>query len=368
MYLGKEVNFMDISKIDKNFITSKNIPVDDVVWYDAAEEPFTLYGGFHNKKGYYRMPRDIAATVSDNIYHLNSHPAGIRVRFKTNSPYLAISVKWNGFSPMNHMAASGSSSFDLYRVENKLYKFAAPFIIPERDNAGYDAFKYLHIVEGREHNKKEMYDYVLNFPLYNPVKELHIGVKEGSKIEKGNTYSNSLPVVFYGSSITQGGCASRPGNCYQGFISRALDMDYVNLGFSGNCKAEDEMIEYLKSLKMSVFVCDYDHNAPTAKHLESTHYKLYETIRKEHPDLPYVMISRPDYKELWDRKRKEIILETFNRAVESGDKNVYFIDGSTLFDGDEKDACTVDGCHPNDLGFYRIAQGIIPTLKKIMTK
>ncbi len=359
---------MDISKIDKNFKISKNIPVDDVVWYNATEEPFTLYGGFHDEKGYYRMPRDIAATVSDGVYHLNNHSAGIRLRFKTNSPYLAISVKWNAFSPMNHMPASGSSSFDLYRVENHSYKFAAPFIVSEQDNAGYSAFRYLNVIEGREHNAEEISDYVLNFPLYNQVTELHIGVKEGSKIEKSGVYSNTLPVVFYGSSITQGGCASRPGNSYQNFISRALDIDYINLGFSGNGKAEDEMIEYLKNIPMSVFVCDYDHNAPNVEHLQNTHYKLYESIRKEHPDLPYVMISRPDYKELWDRKRKEIILETFNRAVESGDKNVYFIDGSTLFDEDERDACTVDGCHPNDLGFYRMAQGIIPTLKKIMKK
>ena len=359
---------MDISKIDKNFDIGKNIPVDDVVWYNAVEVPFTLYGGFHDEEGYYRIPRDIAVAVSDNVKILNNHTAGIRVRFKTDSPYLAISVKWKAFCPMNHMPASGTSSFDLYKVKDRLYKYVVPFIVSEHDNSGYSSFRYLNAIEREEYNEGEMADYILNFPLYNPVTELYIGVKEGSKIEKGDTYRNSLPVVFYGSSITQGGCASRPGNAYQNFISRALDMDYVNLGFSGSGKAEDEMIEYIKGLKMSAFVSDYDHNAPTEEYLQNTHYKLYKGIREVYPNLPYVIISKPDYNNLRDRKRKAIIFETFKRALEAGDKNVYFIDGAMLFAGDERDACTVDGCHPNDLGFYRIAQGILPTLKHILTK
>ena len=363
---------MDISKIDKNFDINNKIPVDDVEWYNASEAPFVLYGGMHDEKGYCRIPRDIAATVSDGVRILNEHTAGIRVRFKTDSPYLAISVKWNGFFPMNHMPASGSSGFDLYKVKDGLHKFVVPFIIFGQDrtinDVGYSSFRYLNTVEREEYNEGEMADYILNFPLYNSVRELYIGVKKGSKVEKGGTYRNNLPVVFYGSSITQGGCASRPGNSYQGFISRALDLDYVNLGFSGSGKAEDEIIDYLKNIPMSIFVSDYDHNAPTLEHLQNTHYKLYKKIREVNPNLPYVMISKPDYYNLRDRDRKAIVFETFNRAMAEGDNNVYFIDGGMLFSGDEREACTVDGCHPNDLGFYRMAQGITPTLKYILTK
>lgn len=358
---------MDIAKIDKNFKLDIDIPEKDVQWFNAAEDPFTLYGGFVDEKGYYRMPREIAAKVSEGVDFLNTYTAGIRVRFSTNSPYIAIGVKWECLRRMNHMPASGSSGFDLFRVNNGKHKFIASLIPTSFDSiGGYSSFKYLNAPIYEPHfTDGEVYDYILNFPLYNDVTELYIGIKEGSVFEKGGEYSNKAPVVFYGSSITQGGCASRPGNCYQNFLSRALDMDYVNLGFSGNGKAEDIMVTYLAGLEMSAFVSDYDHNAPTEEHLKNTHYKLYETIRKSHPNLPYIMITKPDYRNC-EWKRRTIIFETFMKAREAGDKNVYFIDGAGLFNGDEWDACTVDGCHPNDLGFYKMAQGILPVLKNVL--
>ena len=135
------------------------------------------------------------------------------------------------------------------------------------------------VADGKEHT------FTINFPLYHDVYELYVGLKEGSTILKAPDYSVKVPMVFYGSSVTQGGCASRPGTCYQAYLSRWFDADYINLGFSGNGKAEDEMIEYLAGLEMAAFVSDYDHNAPNAEHLLKTHEKLYREIRKKHPDL-----------------------------------------------------------------------------------
>ena len=128
---------------------------------------------------------------------------------------------------------------------------------------------------------------------------------------------------------------------------------------------------------MSVFVSDYDHNAPNVEHLENTHYKLYETIRSKNPDLPYIMLSKPDINVLnyapSDKiddgtLRRSVILKTYQKALENGDKNVYFIDGASIFDSDFYDACTVDGCHPNDLGFYFFSKALYPLLKKILHK
>ncbi len=216
----------------------------------------------------------------------------------------------------------------------------------------------------------QMTDYIINFPLYNNVSSLHIGVSRTAQFETPASYRDVPPVVFYGSSITQGGCASRPGNCYQNFLSRWLNLDYINLGFSGNGKAEDTIVQYMNALPMSVFVSDYDHNAPTPEYLQNTHYKMYETIRKAHPTLPYIMISKPDFNphdpRTDDIERRRIVMESYCRAVANGDNHVYFIDGAALFSGFERDACTVDGVHPNDLGFYRMAQGIYPVLKDIL--
>ena len=91
---------------------------------------------------------------------------------------------------------------------------------------------------------------------------MQIGLKEGAAVQGGRAYRKGGPVLYYGSSITQGGCASRPDNCYPAYISQWTNTDYINLGFSGNGKAEPAMVEYLASLPCRAFVCDYDHNAP----------------------------------------------------------------------------------------------------------
>jgi hypothetical protein len=212
-----------------------------------------------------------------------------------------------------------------------------------------------------------MREYLINFPLYSDVTNLYIGLHRGFRIEEGRPYANDKPVVFYGSSITQGASASRPGNCYQNFISRNLNMDYTNLGFSGNGRAEPAIADYMAGLDMRAFVCDYDHNAPDAEYLCATHGRLYETIRRRQPDLPYVIISKPDFDSdpAENRKRREIIYSTYRGAVENGDSRVYFIDGERLFGTCDRGACTVDGCHPNDLGFYRMAEVIGSVLARI---
>lgn len=360
---------MDISKLDKNFNVDNNIPEDDVVWYNLAEAPFKLYGGQYTKDGYCRMSPEVAKTVSEGVKNLNYHTAGIRARFKTNSPYIAISVSWPLCARMNHMALSGSSGFDLFRVKNKIHSFMCSFIPGAADpTEGFSGIKYLNIPKLEDkYSKDEINDYILNFPLYNCVKDVFIGIKKGSVIEEGDEYSHSLPIVFYGSSITQGGCASRPGNCYQNFLSREFDFNYINLGFSGNGKGEDAIVDYMANLEMSAFISDYDHNAPTKEHLEKTHYNMYKKIREKNPDIPYVIIGKPDFfNGEWERRA--VIFETFAKAKASGDKNVYYVDSSALFGGINWDDCTVDGCHPTDLGFYKMYEALLPTFKIIMGK
>lgn len=353
---------MDISKIDKNLAVVTKIERKGLVWLDAAESPFVTYGAF-SKNPYLRMPLEVAKTVSDGVYDLSQHTAGIRLRFRTNSPYIAIHCEWKTMCRVGgHMTFAGSSGFDLFKVsDNHKQSYVKTFVPDMECEKGFES---IYDANGK------MTDYVLNFPLYNYVSKLFIGVSENAEFETPLGYSNEQPVVFYGSSITQGGCASRPGNCYQNHLSRAFDMDYVNLGFSGNGQAEDTMIEYLSNLSMSVFVSDYDHNAPGWQHLEKTHYKLYEGIRSKHPDIPYIMISKPDFNVNSEDEnlRRAVILNSYKKAYESGDRNVYFIDGASIFDGDQFDACTVDGCHPNDLGFYCFYKALLPTFSKIFNK
>ena len=153
---------------------------------------------------------------------------------------------------------------------------------------------------------------------------------------------------------------------YENIISRRLNADYINLGFSGNAKGEREIAEYVSELKMSCFVYDYDHNAPSVEHLKSTHERMFKIIREKNPELPIVMMSRPKFR-LYGHEveRLNVIKETYNNALKSGDKNVYLIEGPELMELAGNDG-TVDGCHPNDLGFASMAKVLGDLLKKII--
>ena len=342
---------MNIEKIDKNFKIDSKIIKADIKFYDVKCEPFTVYGVLYENGKFRRMPERIAKTVSEGVYRLHSNTAGGRVKFKTDSSYIAINTKMSNVGKMPHFALAGSSGFDLYISE----KYRASFVPPFDLSDGYECVIEL--------GSRKMREITINFPLYSDVNELYIGLSDNAKIEKTEGYKTDKPIVYYGSSITQGGCASRPGNAYEAIISQKLSVDHINLGFSGNAKAEKEISDYICSLNMSVFVYDYDHNAPTTQHLEATHERMFKEIRRAKPNLPIIMMSRPKYNLNSDeKKRLEIIKRTYENAKDSGDNNVYFIDGKSLMKLCH-DEGTVDACHPNDLGFFSMARAIIRVLK-----
>lgn len=345
-----------IAKIDKNFKIETKINKHDIKFYDVLEKPFKVYGVFYENGKFRRMPQSVAKTISQGVYDLHAHTAGGRVRFKTDSSYVAINAVMPNIGKMSHFALSGSAGFDLYiKGEKEVYK-----------NSYIPAFSFTDGFESViELGNSEMREITINFPTYSEVSELYIGLSDKAEVSEHSAYKHEKPVVFYGSSITQGGCCSRPGNTYQSHISRRFDTNYVNLGFSGSARGEDEIAEYIKNLDMSVFVYDYDHNAPNAEHLSATHEKMYNTIRNSNPELPIIIMSAPIFcpNASWDF-RKRIIKENYKKAKANGD-NVYYLDGSQLMLLAENDG-TVDGCHPNDLGFYSMAKAISDVLKGIL--
>ena len=355
---------MDISKIDKNLKVETEIKRDNLIWLDASQSPFKVYGAY-SCNPYSRLKKEVADKTNDGVAGLNFHTAGIRVRFRTNSPFIAIKAFFPRLTRFPHMPITGTSGFDLYKYSDGVQHYIKTFTPPVDANNGYESIVDL---------PNTMSDFVLNFPLYNKVDRLLIGVSSDCLFEEPASYINEKPVVFYGSSITQGGCASRPGNCYQNLLSQKLNFDYVNLGFSGSGRAEDIITEYMAEMDMSIFVSDYDHNAPNIEHLKNTHYKMYETIRKKHPDIPYIMLSMPNIDiapyipaKKAETNRRSVIMESYVKALQNGDENVYFVDGASLF-SDNFDSSTVDGCHPNDLGFYFFSKMLYPVIKKLLYK
>ncbi len=338
---------MDISAIDKNLKIETKIDKKDVVFHDIKKAPFSVHGGFYEDGAWVRMPDSVAKTVSEGVYSLSKHTAGMRVRFVTDSPYVAIHTKQVGTAGMSHMPPSGQCGFDLYEYKDGKEIYVKSFIPPFYMDGGYESV--IDFPSSGEHTV------TVNFPLYFNVHELYIGIREGAVLKKAPDYRLKKPIVFYGSSITQGGCASRPGNSYQGFLSRAYDFDYVNLGFSGSAKGEDNMANYIASLDMSAFVYDYDYNAPTAEHLTMTHERFYKKIRECHPDIPIVFMSRPKiYLDSEETLRKKTVRQTYEAALARGER-VYLALGNELISLSGNDA-SVDGCHPSDLGFFSMAE------------
>jgi len=341
---------MNIAKIDKNFKVETHIQKDNIKFYDVKAEPFKVYGVFHQGGKFRRMPEDVAAKVSDGVNCLHSNTAGGRVRFKTDSKYVAIYTKMSNIGKMPHFALTGSAGFDLYvRIDGEdryIGSYKPPFEITD----GYESII--------EFDDEQMREITINFPLYSDVNELYIGLSDEAHVFEADNYKYEKPIVYYGSSITQGGCASRPGNSYQAIITRRFDIDHINLGFSGNAKAEDTMAEYIKTLDMSIFVYDYDHNSPNCEHYEKTHEKMFKTIREAHPDIPIIMMSRPNhYLNEGMKKRVEIMKKTYKNAKANGDNNVYFLTGENLTVLCKNEG-TVDNVHPNDFGFASMAAAL----------
>ena len=360
---------MDISKIDKNFVIEQ-VDRTDLEWHEITESAFSVHGVFFDEAAdcYVRMPQEIAQTVSEGVHYLSRQTAGGRVRFATDSPYVAIRCTAPVDFPMHHMTLTGSRGVALYadNVFHGSFIFGGDVLI----NAHRKGAETLTFDSIRDFKDEKLRECSLYLPLYGSVKKLLVGLKKGCILQAAKPYTHSRPVVFYGSSITQGGCASQSGNDYISHLSRWLDFDFINLGFSGNAKAEPQIAEYLAGLNASVFVLDYDHNAPDLAHLEKTHFPLYARIRKSHANAPVVLMTKPDFDRdpVLNAKCRSVVYDTYYKAKAQGDENIYFIDGETLFGSFDRHACTVDTCHPNDLGFYRMAQTVRPVLEKIFQK
>ena len=360
----------NIGKIDKNLEVKGSVQKENIVFHNVRNPPFTVYGLLPGEKEapYRRLPESLAAQVNEGVLRLHTYTAGGRVRFRTDSDCIAIRAVMPNKHFMPHMPLLGSSGFDIYEMEHDQYIYRGSFVPPiDREDT------YESIV--RFDNQK-MRDLIIHFPLYDSVDCLFVGIRPDSVWRAGSCYNSKKPILYYGSSITQGGCASRPGNCYTNIISRNLNMDHINLGFSGSGRGEQQIANYISEQDISVFVYDYDHNAPTVDYLEQTHEPFFLKIREKKPDLPVIMASRTDSPKTpaiasETLRRRDVILRTYEKAQKRGDQNVLFVDGMMMFDmcsslGTAADSCTVDGIHPNDLGFACMAKVFGDAIQKML--
>ena len=332
----------------------------EIRWLDAATPCFRLYGLTRDENGYKRMDSQVAAAVSEDVLSLHRHTSGGRLTFETDSDYMAINVKTRP-AQTSTMPATTVSGFDVYLVREDGMEFVNIFKPPVDFTDGYQDIFYFR--------EKGPHRVVLHFPLDNAVEALSIGLRQTANICPYTPYPAQPPIVFYGSSITQGACASRPGNSYCSMVAQKLRRDYLCLGFSGSAHGEEAMAEYIASLPMSALVLDYDHNdCDNLAAFSQRHPRCYQIIREKHPHLPILIMSAPyaakTFYESHPANSLAIIKKTYRQAKAKGDR-VAFLNTCALF-RDFRDAALTDRIHPGDFGHVLMAKGVLRALARIL--
>ena len=306
-----------------------------------------------------RLPMRLKSTFRSPVWDLAQHPSGGRIRFRTDSTVIGIVAENPRFSNMHHMASVGENGFDLY-VDNNYIGSAWP------DASGKIA------KEWKVGSFYSLRDITLYLPLYKSVTITEILLDSKASLEKAKPYPVPKPVVYYGSSITQGGCASNPGGSCQAILERSLKADFVNLGFSGNGLGDPAVAEAICELDPSCIVLDFWAN-PSLDQYKTTLPEFVKILRKKFPKIP-ILITSPFYfsgeavnmelAQIQTAKRR-FADEFVKQQRQSGDRKISFVDGLKMLNK-EQALGLVDGVHCNSLGFYFNAKGLEPFLKKAL--
>lgn len=306
-----------------------------------------------------RLPARLKESFRAPVWDLAQHPSGGRIRFRTDSLEVGLVAQSPDTSVMYHITSVGQNGFDLY-VEGEYLGSAAP------DKQGKIVKTW---AVGRDRKPR---DITLYLPLYKGVTVKEIVLDAKAKIEAPAPFAIAKPVVYYGSSITQGGCASNPGLSCQAIVSRWLNVDFVNLGFSGNGLGEPALAQAIAEIDASCCVLDYWGN-PSPEVYRDTLPPFVEILRKRHPETP-ILVTGPFYfpaeslggsmAEGQARKR-EIAREFVEQRRKAGDAAISYVDGLEMLSR-EQAVGLVDGVHANSLGFYFCAKGLEPHLRRAL--
>ena len=320
---------------------------------------------------YDRLPISYKEKVREPVWDLSKASAGITVRFHSNST--SINLKWtvlNDFD-MPHMAATGIKGIDLYTKYNNKWRYvttAGALVglktyqnksIPADNINEYELIKNM---------TPEFREYKLFLPLYDGVTKLEVGIDSTASIEKASP-STVKPIVFYGTSITQGGCASRPGMAHTNIISRKLDVDCINYGFSGNGRMETPIVELISEIDARFYVIECLQNMDSEQVSERVK-PLVDIIRTKHPNTPIVLVENMMYTMAFLDQTQETRLiqenaalkNEYDKIIKSGTPNIFYIKDNKDFLVDNEG--TVDGVHLTDLGFLRYADYLMENFKK----
>ena len=328
---------------------SSDLEIDGLPWFSQND------GEFH------RLPAASKDKFPPPVWNLAKSPSGGRIRFRTDSTTLAVRLEYPSPPNMNNMHAFGQTGVDLYTGND--YRGTA---VADKNAAPGKVYEHVYLSD----KPRAWREATLYLALYKPVKVLAVGVDSEARFEKPAQFFVSRPVVFYGTSITQGGCASRPGMSYQAILGRMLNIDFVNLGFSGNGKGEPEMAEAVSQIDASCFVLDFAQNNGTVASLREVYGSFLDRLRKAHADTPILAITpifstREASGGTENEGMREHIRQVVSQRIGAGDRNLQLVEGTDLLGPSRSDGL-VDGTHPNDLGFEWMAEGLAPRLRRLL--
>lgn len=317
------------------------------------------FGDMERKRWFDRLPAVADGKVTAAVWSLSRDSAGMMVRFKTDAEaiwtnYTLLKERLNGAN----MTPIGASGLDLYARDDAGKWRWVGVARPDKKVVRQE------IIGGLKPGLRE---YAVYLPLYNGIENLSIGVPPAAKFESLAPRTEK-PIVFYGTSITHGASASRPGMVHTAILGRRFDRPVINLGFSGNGRMDAAVGELLVKIDAAVFIIDCLPNMGAALVRERT-IPLVTQLRAAHPNTPIILVEDRRYTNVWIQPKRDqghtenhaALREAFEKLKADGVKGLSYIPGDDLLGSDGEGA--TDGSHPSDLGFVRQSDVMEPVIR-----
>ena len=350
----------DIAKYDRNMSVEGIVVTNGLKWIDGRLLPIEGRA-FDDTEHYYdRLPANVTTNVNGGVRSMKHHTAGMQFRFSTDSKRLVFKwVPYNQGLSMDHMPSTGVSGIDVYRFDAAKGRWA--YVRTGRITSPNGGSLDLGWTPGTP--------CLVNLPLYNGVRSFSLGVEPAASVTPLQPRKSGVdkPVVFYGTSITHGGCCSRPGLSFVNIVGRDLDVPVVNLGFSGSGVMEFEMSEHLARIDASCYVLDCLWNMAirgTPRSVEANYEPFIRNLRAKRPDVPIVMAEQCDVYCGGPNDKDKYIKALYDKLVAEGWKNLVYLPMDGMYTGDLEG--TVDGCHPNDWGMMSLARAFGGAVRKAL--
>ena len=350
----------EIAKWDPR-MAADNAVVDTngVKWVDGKYLPIEGRWTLGDTKHYYtRLPDTLTTNVNAGVRGMRKHTSGMLFRFRTDSKFLVIRhTPLNGWHGMSHMTEVGTSGWDVYRLDKASGKWrfvtSSHLSVAATGDPG-TRVKRVAWTAGDE--------CIINLPLYNGVKEFSLGIASGAKIEAPAPWASGVtkPVVFYGTSITHGGCSTRPGLGFVNIVGRDLQVPVYGLGFSGSGVMEYELSDVIARIDASCYVLDclwnmrLSEKEKPGRSVQGNYERFIRNLRAKRPGVPIVMAEQCDVFMKGPSDKDKFIRALYEKLVAEGWTNLVYLPKTNMYTGDTEG--TVDGCHPNDLGMQSMAK------------